>query len=410
MTERACVRPAEAPDVNPVLADLPFLDVDGDAYAADPVAVLRALHARSPLASSTRGIEVLGYRSGSATLRDRRLDTNHMELIDRYGFPEGPALEYKRRMLLSTDGKEHSRLRMTLSARFSPQQAERSRHEVRAVVDRLLDAVDPTEPFDLFDAVCSRVPAEVYCQWVDAPPSDVPFVMRTSDAVLRIFEEDPADRDTILAGYAELIPYMEAQVAERRQHLGDDLLSHLIRQQAEGRLSGEEVVDQAVMTLEASTDNTAHQMALVVGTLLEHPDQWKALTADPSLVARAVEEAIRLNPRSLVLDRYCRADVEIDGVAIPEGSRLVVNVIAGQRDPNEFEDPDELSLERSGPGPLTFGGGAYVCLGAPIARLEIEVLLHALVQRFPAIHLAGDVVTARTPFTAASAQLPVALT
>jgi cytochrome P450 len=387
----------------------PRLDLDGPGYARDPIGELRRLRELSSVVVSDRGFELIGYTVAQAAVRDRRMDADHMELVRRLGMPEGPALEYKKRMILSTFGQQHLKLRAPWAPYFGPKQAEALSGTIRAIVDRLLDEVDPHRSVNLFDAVCNRIPAELYCHWVGAPRSDAPFVMRLSDQVLRIFRNDASLVDDIVAGYGELIPYVEARIAERRDDLGDDFLSHLIRQQMEGRLTEQELVDEGVTLLEASTDNTAHQMALVLGLLLETPARWRMLVEDPALVPAAVEEAIRVNPRTLAYDRYAREDLDVDGVRIPKNSRVVVNVQAAQRDPQVFADPDRYDPRRGGPGPLMFGGGVYACLGASVARLEIRTLLLALIERFPQLRLAGDFRPVRNPFTAEVPDLPVLL-
>ncbi|MCW2984462.1 MAG: putative cytochrome hydroxylase, partial [Conexibacter sp.] len=194
---------------------LPRLDLAGGDYAEDPVGTVRRVQEISTVAVSGRGHELLGYQVAQAALRDRRLEVDHMELVHRIGLPEGLGLEYKRRMLLSTVGAQHTRLRIPLAPLFGPRQAEGMRSEIRLIVERLLDEVDQDEPTDLLAAVCNRMPAELYCSWVNAPRSDVPFVMRMSDQVLQIFNQDPSVAQEIAAGYEELVPYVRERIAER---------------------------------------------------------------------------------------------------------------------------------------------------------------------------------------------------
>jgi cytochrome P450 len=394
----------------PTTPALPRLDLAGTDYLDDPVGVVRRAQEISTVALSGRGHELLGYQVAQAALRDRRLETDHMELVHRIGLPEGLGLEYKRRNLLSTLGAQHTRLRIPLAPLFGPRQAEGMRSEIRLIVERLLDEVDEEAPTDLFTAVCNRMPAELYCSWVNAPRSDVPFVMRMSDQVLQIFNQDPSAAQEIAAGYDELVPYVRERIAERKRDLSDDILSHLIRQQLDGRLTEDELNDQGVILLEGSTDNTAHQIALVVGTLLENRDRWQHLLDHPGHVRAVLEESIRLTPRTLGIDRWVREEgVEIDGVAIPVGRKLVVNVQAAQRDPRIFRGPDAFDPHREGPGALTFGGGASACLGANVARMETEVLLSALIERYPRLQLAGEFRRTQTPYTADVKELPVVL-
>lgn len=387
----------------------PFLDLEADSYNSNPLAAIASARAGGELVQSSRGHEVLAYELGQAIVRDRRLKSDHMSLVGEFDFPEGQALDFKARMLLSVQGPQHIKLRQPLAPIFGAKQAGELRVAIQEIVDRVLREIREDEPVEFFQTVCNRIPAELYCHLVQAPPSDVPFVMRMSDQVLQIFGHNVAARDDILAGYDELIPYVKERIAERSQNLGDDVLSQLIRAQKDGKLTEDELVDQGVMLLEASTDNTAHQMAFVVATLLEWPREWERLRNDPTLISAAIDEAIRLKPRTLAVDRYATEDIDFADQVIRRGERIVVNVQAAQRDPKVFTDPDDFQMNRASSGPLTFGGGAYMCLGRNVALLEIEVLLGTLLERYPKIRLGGPTRTRQNSYVAEVVELPVIL-
>jgi cytochrome P450 len=187
--------------------------------------------------------------------------------------------------------------------------------------------------------------------------------------------------------FAESEAFVREHVDRRRGDLGDDFTSALIREQEAGNLTEAEVVGTGVGLLQAAIDNTAHQLGLVLGTLLEDRARWARIVADPALIPRAVEEVIRLRPRFGTIFRLAASDLDVDGIAVPEGGAVFVSVRAGQRDPRVFPDPDAYVLDREPSTPLMFGSGPYSCLGAGLARMEIHALLQALVERFPGARL-----------------------
>jgi cytochrome P450 len=393
-----------------VSPNLPRLDLADPSWAGDPYPMLDALRGASPLAESDRGLEVLDHATGLAVLRDRRYARDHMTIVDAVGITSGPAREYKQRMLLSQKGEQHLRLRLPLARYFAPARTESLRAQIRTIVDTLLDEVDPTQPANLFTALFNRVPAEVYCMLVAAPREDAPFVSRVSDQVLAIFERDPSMKDSIEAGYAELLPYVRERIAERRTALGDDILSSLIRLQRAGELTEDELVDEASTLVEASTDNTAHQMGLVVAALLERPDVWRRLVDDRSLVPRAVDEGVRFEARVRVVTRIATGTTELLGHPVPAGGAVNVVVPAGHRDPARAPDPHAFDLDRESPPQLlTFGGGAYACIGMHLAKIEAQEVLDALLTRFPKAELTAPVTRGNNAYVATTPEVPVVL-
>jgi cytochrome P450 len=364
---------------------LPWVDPD-----AASLAELGELRERGPVARSDRGLEVLRYAEGMALLRDRRFHkgSTFRWRLDAFGITEGPVREAWNRMLVTNDGEARTHLRLPVSRLLGHRQMAKLAGAVRAIADDVLDAVPAGEELDLMRHVAWRIPPLVYCELFSAPPEEAPRAARLSDSTLGpILTLDASRRQESLDAFVESEEFIRTYVDRRRGDLGDDFTSALIREQEAGNLTESELVETGIGLLQASIDNTVHQIGLVLGTLLEEPARLARLVADPGLIPQAVEEVIRLRPRFGTIFRIAASDLDLHGLDVEDGTAVFVSVRAGQRDPRRFEDPDAFVLDREAAPPLMFGNGPYSCLGQHLARMEIHALLHALVERFPAAHL-----------------------
>jgi cytochrome P450 len=376
---------------HPVDLAAPVLDVNAPFWATDPHPAIDAIRHLGPFVASTRGLEAIEYAVAFELLRDRRLQTDHMAIVRALGITAGPVYEFRQRFILSQQGADHARLRRPFITSFSPAKAEQMRSQIRTIVDSRVDTLDLSEPIDLFAEVFNPVPALVYCSWVGAPASDAAFVTGVSDQILGVFSGDPAKREEVEAGFNAIFPYIDDLIARRRTDPGDDILSAFIAAHVAGELTERDLVDQATALLEASTDNTAHQMALVIAEILERPGLWSTLARDPELIPAAVDEGIRIQPRSRLLQRVATEDLEIGNQPITAGQTVNICILAAEHDPHRYPDPHAFDLGRRNSPALTFGGGIYSCVGAYLARIEIQETLAALIRRFPHLELAAPV-------------------
>jgi cytochrome P450 len=345
---------------------------------------------RSWAARSDRGYEVLRYAQGMALLRDRRFRKGGTFLyrLDAFGITDGPVREAWNRMLVTNDGEARTHLRLPISRLLGQRQMAKLGDTVRAIVDRVLDEAPAGDDIDLMRHVAWRIPPLVYCELFSAPPEEAERAARLSDSTLGpILTMDAARRQESIDAFVESEDFIRTYVDRRRGDLGDDFTSALIREQEAGNLTESEVVETGVGLLQASIDNTVHQIGLTLGTLLEDPARWERVVADPGLIGPAIEEAIRLRPRFGTIFRIAASDLELDGLDVQEGGAVFVSVRAGQRDPRRFEEPDAFSLDREPSPPLMFGNGPYSCLGQHLARMEVRALLESLVERFPGTRL-----------------------
>lgn len=362
-------------------------EVIGDLTDVDD---LRENAARDWVARSARGLEVFGYDQGLQVLEhpDLLKGPSFQYRLDQLGI-SGEARRYMDMGITNKEGDERRQMRASLAALFRPSQIARLRAAIRVVAESVLDSVaDPTE-WDLME-LCWQIPARTYCELVSIPHSEAGTVIRIADSVLgTLLNVDTRRREEAEAAILESVDIVRMHLDARRGDLGDDFTSVMIRQQQDGLMTEEQLVAQSFALLQASVDNTAHQMGNTFGLLLTEPGRWRRLVEDRALRAAAIEEAVRLHPRFGTIFRLASKDVVIDDVVIPENAWAFVSTRAGQRDPRFFDEPDEFRWDRPAIRPLMFGAGPYNCLGQNLARMEIEEALDAVAERFPDLELTG---------------------
>ncbi|MER6216333.1 cytochrome P450 [Streptomyces sp. NPDC001272] len=295
--------------------------------------------------------------------------------------------------ILGMDPPDHTRLRSLVAKAFTVRQVEKLRPQVRALTEGLLDELEAAgPPADLVDLFALPVPVAVICRLLGVPVEDRPRFRVWSDAAL---STSSLTAEEFEANQEELRAYMAGLVELHRRDPRDDLMTALIEaRDADGdRLSELELIDLCVAVLVAGHETTASQIPNFVLTLLDHPDQLALLRRDPALIARAVEELLRFVPLGSGASqaRYATEDVEVGGTMVRAGEPVVVATGAANRDALRFTAPGVLDIRRSSNQHLGFGHGVHHCLGAPLARMELQEALGALLARFPGLRLAGDV-------------------
>nr|WP_239074005.1 cytochrome P450 [Streptomyces sp. SID10853] len=295
--------------------------------------------------------------------------------------------------ILGMDPPDHTRLRSLVAKAFTVRQVEKLRPQVRELTAGLLDRMEAAgPPVDLVEEYALPIPVAVICRMLGVPEGDRPQFRVWSDAALSTSsltaEEFEANRE-------ELRAYMAGLIAQHRAEPRDDLMTALIEARDGGdRLSEIELVDLCVGILVAGHETTASQIPNFVHTLLDHPGEWQRLGAEPGLIDSAVEELLRFVPlgSGAGQPRYAKEDIEVGGTLVRAGSPVLVAVGAANRDALRFSAPGKLDLSRASNQHLGFGHGVHHCLGAPLARLELQEALGALTARFPDLRLAGDIV------------------
>jgi cytochrome P450 len=371
------------------VADLPELDFGSADYTARPFEVLAQSARKWKIARSARGVELLDYDLCRAAIVDRNLGTGHPRLMKLLGLPDGRPLDYKKNSIsFFNRGPRRRDLRLPLTRLMGPDSTETFRQDVRAVVQRVVDGIDPHGSVDLFAALCDPIPSAVYCYWIGAPFEDAGFVARTSHRVQRVHTRNPEYAQDIVEAFEELIDYVDRRVALKRKSPGDDLLSDLIALEQEGRLSGIDLRNWVVKLAEANTDNSSHQIAIAVIELASRPEIWARLGADPTLVPAAVREVMRYHPRTISTSREVREDMVIEGTPLPAGTPVFANVGASHWDARYYAQPDRFDIDRTGEPPhLNFGGGVFSCIGRYAVTMEVEEVITLLTARYPDLRL-----------------------
>ncbi|UGT41787.1 cytochrome P450 [Nocardia yamanashiensis] len=385
-------------------ADIPHgLPMDRDAGPFDPPLAITRLRERRPVSPMVfpdghRGWLVTGYDEVRKVLSDSRfssrrdLDIVHVPYATP-GMPvaTAPAPQFPG-LFLSMDPPNHNRLRGKLTGAFTIQRMKQLQDHIAEITERQLDAMAAlTPPVDLVQEFALPVPSLVICELLGVPYADRENFQANS-AQLLVRDQRLEDKT---AAFGAMTAYLAGLVARKRAEPGEDILSDLARDEDLGL---DELTGIAFLLLLAGHETTANMLSLGTFALLEHPEQLAALRADPELIPDAIEELLRYLTVADIFSRYATEDLELDGELIPKGSTVVISLLAANRDPRRFDDPDTLDVHRKARGLVAFGHGVHVCLGQQLARVEMRAGFAGLLHRFPTLRLAvpADEVRLRT--------------
>ncbi len=290
--------------------------------------------------------------------------------------------------MLMMDEPDHRRLRSLVSHSFTPTAVERWRERTRGVVERVLDQIEGDE-FDLIDSFAGPVPTVVIAEMLGIDPEMHEQFKTWSDlSVVSAFNPFPTEeqREASDQAYTNLWNFFESEIEKRRNHLGEDLLSDMIRAEEDGdKLTVEEMIRQANLLLVAGNVTTTDLIGNGVKALLDNPEQWQALRDDPSLINNAVEEMLRFDSPVVNSGRIANQDIEIEGCPVAKGESLSTSLAAANHDPKVYPQPTSFDIQREDTHHQSFGGGRHLCLGAHLARLEAQEAILGLIRRYPAL-------------------------
>jgi cytochrome P450 len=377
-------------------------DLASRAFKANPYPFYARLRAEAPVWRATLRDRrtawlVTRYADVAEVLKDDTFAKDKLNALDpeqRAKTPWVPGfLKPLERNMLDLDDPDHVRLRTLVSKAFTPRLIERLRGRIEALCEELLDAMEREREregrTDLVAGYALPLPATVIAELLGVPAEDHAKFHRWSNRLVSV----SSGRDMLQALPAALafVRYLRKLVERRRSDPQDDLITALIRaEEANDQLSEDELLAMAFLLLVAGHETTVNLIASGTLALLEHPEQTERLRRDPSLAKPAVEELLRYtSPVEMATERYAREDAEIGGATIPRGGLILAVLGSANRDERHFEDPDVLDLARDPNRHLAFGrGGVHHCLGAPLARMEGQVALTALLRRFPGARVA----------------------
>jgi cytochrome P450 len=354
---------------------------------------MNELRSRSWLAAAPIGYFVLDREAASFFLRTKSATFPGMKIAELFGVEEGPLLEQMRRNILHVNGDAHRRLRNLVNPAFTPRGADRWRPAMREFLGRLWEPLAGAAECEFVAAFAKPYPSLTIATVMGAPLDDAPRLYEWSNLIQRQFDGPSLlnERDAIERACAEFYDWAGELIERRRDDPGDDLISTLIAASHDGdRLSNVECMNLVLNVLVGGVDTTQAQLAQALRLFAAHPEQWELLAARPELAPRAVEETLRYEPITPFTARLLHKEVEYRGVTFPVDTVVMVAAFTGNRDGVEG-DPDafDITAERGEAKPLTFGAGIHYCLGASLARAELQEALGVLPTRMPGLDLAG---------------------
>src|SRR5450755_3748425 len=351
------------------------------------------------LAKGPFGYIVLDREAGEFFLRTRSATFPGMKIAEIFGVSEGPLFEQMKHNILHVNGPDHARLRSLVNPALSPRAVERYRPAMRAFLEGLFEQVarsgggQGVVRCEFVEAFAKPYPSLVIAEVMGAPLEDAPRLHHWSNWIQRQFDPTSlmGERELIETAVSEFYVYADALIDNRRRSPGADLITDLIAAEAEGdRLSHDELRNLVLNILVGGVDTSQSQFAHAVRLLAEHPDQWELLRSDPAgLALAAVDEALRYEPITPFTARITTAEVEHRGVVFPPGSIVLVSAWHANRRHIERDSFDITAPPGTG-RVLTFGAGIHYCIGAHLARAEMQEALIFLAEHVRSIAVAGE--------------------
>lgn len=390
------------------------------AFVRDPYTRYRELRESEHLHRTADGLWVLTrYADVLAAVRDPRLSSDPSHI-------EGPRAERRNqalplfggdgpKIMLLSDPPDHTRLRRLANKAFTPRAVEALRARVAEIVNGLLDTAlerDGTR-IDLMTDLAEPLPVVVICELLGVPAPDQAQFKPWSSAISRMVDPiaDPALLQAAIPAVLGFVSYFSDLMDKRRADPGDDLLSALLLAESSGdSLSRPELFAMVILLFIAGHETTTNLLGNGVLALLRHRAQFEALGEDPELAVAGTEELLRYDSPVQVTARTATDDLTVNGIRLNKGEGVVCALAGANRDPRYVEEPDRLLLSRGTPTHVSFSNGMHHCLGAPLARLEGQVVFSILAQRFAAMELTDDSPSYRDHFVLRGlASLPVSV-
>ncbi|MFD9073898.1 cytochrome P450 [Streptomyces lasiicapitis] len=289
--------------------------------------------------------------------------------------------------MMSMDGSEHARLRKTVTGAFTARKMAAMAPGIEELTDRYLDGLEAAGPgADIMEHLGNPLPLDVLCQLLGVPLEDSEKFRDWVEVLFDISASTPQEKGR---KRLELSAYMADLIDAKRTEPQDDLLTSLIAAQDAGKLSPGELITLGLTLLMAGYETTVGQIALNLNVLLSEPGAYQDLVDHPERVDAAVEELMRVSPTTpLSFSRVATEPVQLGSVLVQAGDALMVSLLNGNRDGNVYPEPDFLEPEGRSSVHLTFGHGLHRCLGAPLGRIQLQIVFARLVSRFPGLRFA----------------------
>ena len=382
-------------DIGEVLLSQSFME--------DPYPKLHELRDSAPVlwSSAVGGWVLTRYEDVVATFKDTDTYGSAGRLTRVLNHLEPAAQEkltpfrqhYETQGLIHSDPPDHTRIRRLVLKAFTPPAIEAMRPQIQSIVDELLDRMEPTGRAEFIEEFAFALPVTVLAAILGVPRSDGPKFRRWADDLLAFQGRNKPNEATLLRSQAMLIEareYLAELIAVKRAEPDGSVLSQLVAAEAEGdKLTMDELLSTTVTFLVAGHETTTSLLGNGVLTLMQHRDQWDAMTADPGLVPRAVEEILRFESPVSRQPRLLRRDAELGGRRLKEGDVAFQMLGGANRDPAVFDRPDTFDIRREPNRHIAFGLGPRFCIGAPLSRAEGQIAFSTLTKRMPNLELDG---------------------
>ena len=333
----------------------------------------------------------------SALLRDRRFGRQILHLTSRaaLGWADPPAylkpfLDLERHSLLELEPPEHTRLRNLVNRAFVSRQVERLAPRIAELTNELIDGFAAQGSADLIEALAKPIPVIVIAELLGVPTRIWPRLLEWSHRMVAMYQFDVtrATEEAAAAAALEFAEFLRAYIAERRRRPGEDLISHLIAALAEsGKLSQDELIATCVLLLNAGHEATVHAIGNGLKALLEGSTAARSALATEATRSGLIEDLLRFDAPLHLFTRFVLEDLSFDDVDLKLGQRVGLLLGAANRDPERFPDPDRIEATRTPNPHVSFGAGVHFCIGAPLARLELAVVLPILLERLPNLEM-----------------------
>lgn len=379
-------------------------DPSDPAFLSNPYPVLGRLRERTPVFYDEHRERwfVTRHEDVRACLRDKRLGRNfrHVMTPEEIGVPEldprwSAFWATERWSLLWLEPPDHTRIRKLVAAAFTPRAVESLREPARALARELLEPLAEAGRMELLYDYAQPYSIAVICRMLGVPLDRHRDLLDWSHRIVKMYEFDVPEDDAVAANRAaaEFTEYVRALIAERRAEPRDDMVSALVQARVDGeQLSEDEIVSTVIVLLNAGHEASVNTLGNGMLAFARHPDQWRRVVDGEVASIAAGEELIRYDPPLQLFERWVLAnDFAVAGVSIPRGAKVALLFGSANRDPRVFERPDDFDVGRENAlQHIGFGGGIHVCIGAPLARIELEASLDALRSYWPEFRLSSE--------------------